>query len=70
MASRGKISGTRDFVEEGWEEMGKVTWPDRDQLRSATLVVIVFVIIISAIIWIMDMASRTVIRLVMGIFGA
>ena len=70
MASRGKISGTRDFVEECWEEMGKVTWPDRDQLRSATLVVIVFVIIISAIIWIMDMASRTVIRLVMGIFGA
>lgn len=70
MASRGKISETRDFVEECWEEMGKVTWPDYGQLKSATLVVIVFVIIISAIIWIMDMASRTVISLVMGIFGA
>ena len=57
-------------MEECWEEMAKVTWPDYDQLKSATLVVIVFVILISAIIWIMDMASRTVINLIMGIFGA
>ncbi|MEE2668901.1 MAG: preprotein translocase subunit SecE [Gemmatimonadota bacterium] len=70
MAIGGKIVATRDFVEECWEEMAKVTWPDYDQLKSATLVVIVFVILISAIIWIMDMASRTVINLIMGIFGA
>jgi preprotein translocase SecE subunit len=47
-----------------------VTWPDYDQLKSATLVVIVFVILISAVIWIMDRASRTVIGLIMGAFGA
>ena len=70
MAIGAKITETRVFIEECWEEMGKVTWPDYDQLKSATLVVIAFVFLISAIIWIMDMASRTVINLIMGVFGA
>ena len=70
MAIGSRITATRDFIEECWEELSKVTWPDQDQLRSATLVVIAFVILISAIIWIMDVASRTVIGFIMGIFGA
>ena len=70
MAIGEKISATRDFVEECWEELGKVTWPDYEQLKSATLVVIAFVILISAIIWIMDVASRSVIGFIMGLFGA
>jgi preprotein translocase subunit SecE len=70
MAIVSKITATRDFIEECWEELSKVTWPDKDQLRSATLVVIAFVILISAVIWIMDVASRTVIGFIMGLFGA
>ncbi len=70
MAIVQKITATRDFVEECWEELGKVTWPDYDQLKSATLVVIAFVFLISAVIWVMDVASRTVIGFIMGIFGA
>lgn len=70
MAIVEKITATRDFVEECWEELGKVTWPDYEQLKSATLVVIAFVILISAVIWVMDVASRTVIGFIMGIFGA
>ena len=70
MAIGSKITATRDFIEECWEELSKVTWPDREQLRSATLVVILFVFLISAIIWIMDVASRTIIGFIMGIFGA
>ncbi len=70
MSIGSRIIATRDFVEECWEELSKVTWPDQDQLKSATLVVIVFVILISAIIWIMDVTSRTVIGFIMGIFGA
>ena len=34
------------------------------------MVVILFVFLISAIIWIMDVASRWSIGLIMGIFGA
>ena len=70
MAIGSKIAETRDFIEECWEELSKVTWPDREQLRSATLVVILFVFLISAVIWIMDVASRTIIGFIMGIFGA
>ena len=70
MAIVQKITATRDFVEECWEELGKVTWPDYEQLKSATLVVIAFVFLISAVIWVMDVASRTVIGFIMGIFGA
>ena len=70
MAIGSKIIATRDFIEECWEELSKVTWPDREQLRSATMVVILFVFLISAVIWIMDVASRWTIGLIMGIFGA
>ena len=70
MAIGSKIVATRDFIEECWEELSKVTWPDQEQLKSATLVVIAFVFLISAVIWIMDVASRNVIGFIMGIFGA
>ena len=70
MAIGSKIIATRDFIEECWEELSKVTWPDQEQLKSATLVVIAFVFLISAVIWIMDVASRNVIGFIMGIFGA
>ena len=70
MAAVEKIKQTRTFLEECWLELQKVTWPDADQLRSATIVVIVFTIAISAIIWLMDKAASWVIGLIMGIFGA
>ena len=70
MAIGSKITATRDFIEECWEELSKVTWPDREQLRSATLVVTLFVFLISAVIWRMHVASRTIIGFIMRIFGA
>jgi len=65
-----KIQSTRVFLEECWTELQKVTWPDWEQLKNATLVVIIFVILISGTIWIMDVTVRFVIDLIMGIFGA
>lgn len=65
-----KISETRTFLEESWDELQKVTWPDYEQLKNATLVIIVFVIAVSAIIWLMDITVRTIVDFIMGIFGA
>jgi preprotein translocase SecE subunit len=59
-----------EFLDECWTELQRVTWPDWPQLKSATLVVIIFCILVSAVIWIMDIASRFVIDLIMRIFGA
>ena len=42
------------FVGEVNGEVRKVTWPDRQQLRSATGVIILFVVIVAIIIGLMD----------------
>ena len=65
-----KIEETKVFLEESVEELRKVTWPDQEQLRSATIVVLVFLGIVSAMIWSMDTVVRWVVDLIMGIFGA
>ena len=39
-------------------EMKKVTWPDRPQLQSATIQIIVFVLFIGAIIALMDLGLQ------------
>jgi preprotein translocase subunit SecE len=68
MASPFRSAAT--FIEESWEELQRVTWPDWPQLKNATLVVIAFCILVALIIWTMDTTSRFVIDLVMGLFGA
>jgi preprotein translocase SecE subunit len=70
MAAVDKFRATRTFVEESWTELQKVTWPDYEQLKNATLVVIVFVIVLSTMIWLMDFVVRTLLDLILGIFGA
>jgi preprotein translocase subunit SecE len=65
-----KFQATRTFVEESWAELQKVTWPDYEQLKNATLIVIVFVVVLSTMIWLMDFVVRTVLDLILGIFGA
>ena len=70
MAVDQKMKDTKVFAEECWSELEKVTWPDSDQLRSATLVVILFTIAVSAVIWLMDVLSDWGIRTIMGLFGA
>jgi preprotein translocase subunit SecE len=64
------VTRTRDFTAEVADELKKVTWPDAPQIKSATLVVIVFCIIVAAIIWIMDLGVRQVLRLIMSIFAS
>ncbi len=61
---------TRTFLEECWAELMKVTWPDWEQLKNATMVVIAFTIAISLVIWVMDSVVRIILQQVMGIFGA
>lgn len=65
-----KIEETKLFLEESVEELRKVTWPDQEQLRSATIVVLVFLGIVSGMIWSMDTVVRWVVDIIMGLFGA
>jgi preprotein translocase subunit SecE len=63
------IAGIKQYTDETVEEMKKVTWPDFPQLRNSTFVVLVFVVIVSAIIWIMDVAVRGVLGVILDIFA-
>jgi preprotein translocase subunit SecE len=65
-----KIADTKTFIEESWAELQRVTWPDYEQLKNATLVIIAFSVAVSIVIWIMDVASRTVVNTILRIFGA
>ena len=69
MAVLEKVRETRTFIEESWAELQKVTWPDYDQLKSATIVVIVFVMVISAVIFGMDRIVDWIIKLIITSFG-
>ena len=70
MAVMERVKGVQTFLTECWDELKKVTWPDGDQLRNATMVVIFFTIAISIVIWLMDLLVNFVLRSIMGIFGA
>lgn len=58
----------RDFTAEAVDEIKKVTWPDWAQLKNATLVIIVFVLIVAIIIWLMDQSTRLVLQFIMNLF--
>jgi preprotein translocase SecE subunit len=64
-----KLVDIRTFIQESWEELQRVTWPDYEQLKNATFVIIVFSIAVALIIFLMDLASRNVIDLILRVFG-
>ncbi len=63
------LKKTQQFAEEVQVEMRRVTWPDRDQLRNATGVILVFVLILAAIIGGMDAVFSWMVRSIVRIFG-
>jgi preprotein translocase subunit SecE len=56
-------------VEEVQVEMRRVTWPDREQLRNATIVILIFVLIIAIIIGAMDATFSWLVRMIVRLFG-
>ena len=64
------VTRSKDFVEEAFVELKKVTWPDYPQLKNATFVVLGFVIAISFVIYLMDVVIRFGVTEIMGLFGA
>jgi len=42
------------FLQEVKQEMSKVSWPARDELKGTTIIVLVLTIILSIFIWLTD----------------
>lgn len=65
----GILRKTQKFAEEVQVEMRRVTWPDREQLRNATTVILVFVLVLALIIGLMDTVFAWLIRTIIQIFS-
>lgn len=46
-----------------WRELGKVTWPTRQNLINSTLIVIAFMAFMGVVIGLLDMGSTEVIKM-------
>lgn len=68
MADTTRTSAT-DFLGEVRDEVKKVTWPDREQLKESTIVIVIFVAIVAAVIFSMDLGVRGALAVVESIFG-
>ena len=65
------VSRTVGFYHEVMYEMRKVTWPDRAQLRQATITIIVFVLALGLVIYLMDLVLQgLLVNLIPSLFGA
>jgi len=58
-----------DFLGQVNDEIKKVTWPDREQLRESTIVIVAFVAIVAALIFLMDRGVVLVLNLITSLFG-
>ena len=60
----GFLSGPRRFSREVQGELKRVTWPDRDQLRQSTAVVLIIVLTLTAYVYVWDMLFQSLARLI------
>ncbi len=65
------IERSSAFLTDVRSEMRKVTWPDRAQLRQATVAILIFVLLIAGVIAILDIVLNGVlVNLIPSVFGA
>ena len=60
------IEKIRKFFSEARIEMGKVTWPTREELKESTKVVIVATFIVTVFIGVVDQLLTLIIRRLLG----
>jgi len=58
-----------DFLVQVSDEIKKVTWPDREQLRESTIVIVAFVAIVGTLIFLMDRGVILVLDLITSLLG-
>jgi preprotein translocase subunit SecE len=50
------------------ELLEKVTWPTWEQLQQSTVIVLVATVIITFVVWLMDLASNGLLRFIYSLF--
>ena len=57
------------FRESYKELLEKVTWPTWPMLQQSTVIVLVATLLITLIVWVMDMVSSSILHFVYSLFG-
>lgn len=60
------MSGIAGFLKETKQELNKVTWPSRDEVRQSTMVVIVTTFMIAFFIAVIDFVLSIAMRFLLG----
>jgi preprotein translocase subunit SecE len=60
---------TTYFSESYQELMKKVSWPSWTQLQQSTVIVLIATVVITAVVWVMDLASNSFLKLIYSFFA-
>ncbi len=60
----GLLAGPRRFARDVRGELRRVSWPDRDQLRQSTAVVLIIVIVLAIYVAAVDFVFQNLVRLI------
>jgi preprotein translocase subunit SecE len=60
------VPRTIEFVKEAWQELRKVHWPTRKETQSATVVVLVAVVVVSIYLGLVDFALSYAMKYIMS----
>ena len=59
----------QSYFKDSYKELTeKVTWPNWQQLQQSTMIVLVATIIITAIVWVLDFGSSSVLKFIYSLF--
>jgi preprotein translocase subunit SecE len=58
------LAGPRKFARDVRGELRRVTWPDRDQLRQSTAVVLIIVVVLAIYVAAVDVVFQNLVRLI------
>ena len=60
----GFLAGPRRFARDVRGELRRVSWPDRDQLRQSTAVVLIIVLVLAVYVAAVDFVFQSLVRLI------
>ncbi len=64
-----QMNKIQSYFKDSYDElMEKVTWPNWQQLQQSTMIVLIATLVITAIVWVLDLGSSTVLKFVYSLF--
>jgi preprotein translocase subunit SecE len=61
---KGRLGGAKRFVQDIRVELGRVNWPNQEQLRQSTAVVLIIVLTLAVYVYAWDTLFKTLARLI------